>query len=87
MLEGSTSTPTANVNGDTHTGTQDTVDMTEVNTWHVPIAICGIGLRLPGGIRTPSELFDLLVNVINFFEWYLNNFELQNQIQQIKQRF
>ncbi|XPS73997.1 Mycolipanoate synthase [Ascochyta lentis] len=40
---------------------QDTVEQTEVNPWHVPIAICGIGLRLPGGLRTPSDLYDLLV--------------------------
>jgi acyl transferase domain-containing protein len=28
----------------------------------VPVAICGIGLRLPGGIRSDSDLFALLVN-------------------------
>jgi acyl transferase domain-containing protein len=28
---------------------------------NMPIAICGMGLRLPGGLRTPLELFDLLV--------------------------
>lgn len=26
------------------------------------VAICGIGLRLPGGIRSPSELYDFLVS-------------------------
>ena len=26
------------------------------------IAICGIGVRLPGGIRSPSDLFDFLAN-------------------------
>ncbi|KAL9628748.1 MAG: hypothetical protein Q9164_007157 [Protoblastenia rupestris] len=29
---------------------------------NVPIAICGIGLRLPGGIRKDSDLLDLLLN-------------------------
>ena len=28
----------------------------------VPVAICGIGVRLPGGVRSDSELFELLVN-------------------------
>ncbi|KAI1806276.1 hypothetical protein F4811DRAFT_550999 [Daldinia bambusicola] len=28
----------------------------------VPIAICGIGLRLSGGIRNPDDFWDLLVN-------------------------
>ncbi|KXH40468.1 polyketide synthase [Colletotrichum salicis] len=27
-----------------------------------PIAICGIGLRLPGGINTPTALYDFLIN-------------------------
>jgi acyl transferase domain-containing protein len=27
-----------------------------------PIAICGIGLRLPGGIKDPQALYDFLVN-------------------------
>lgn len=29
---------------------------------HVPVAICGIGVRLPGGVRSDSELYRLLVN-------------------------
>ncbi|KAM0343561.1 hypothetical protein ACHAPU_008456 [Fusarium lateritium] len=29
---------------------------------HTPIAICGMGVRLPGGIRSSSELFDFLSN-------------------------
>ena len=28
----------------------------------VPVAICGMGLRLPGGIRSDADLFDFLVN-------------------------
>lgn len=28
----------------------------------VPVAICGIGVRLPGGLRSDSDLFDFLVN-------------------------
>jgi acyl transferase domain-containing protein len=28
----------------------------------VPIAICGIGLRLPGGIRTGDDFWNLLIN-------------------------
>lgn len=28
----------------------------------IPIAICGIGLRLPGGIRTGNDFWDVLVN-------------------------
>ena len=27
-----------------------------------PIAICGLGIRLPGGIRNPEDFWDLLVN-------------------------
>src|SRR5579871_2657829 len=27
-----------------------------------PIAICGIGMRLPGGIKDPQALYDFLVN-------------------------
>ncbi|KAI1333951.1 acyl transferase domain-containing protein [Xylariaceae sp. FL0016] len=29
---------------------------------NMPIAICGMGVRLPGGIRSSSELFEFLVN-------------------------
>ncbi|KAK6827594.1 hypothetical protein PG987_010935 [Apiospora arundinis] len=29
---------------------------------NTPIAICGMGVRLPGGIRSSSDLFDFLVN-------------------------
>lgn len=29
---------------------------------HEPVAICGIGMRLPGNIRTGEQLWELLVN-------------------------
>lgn len=29
---------------------------------HVPIAICGMGMRLPGGIRNDTALYDFLIN-------------------------
>lgn len=32
------------------------------STCSAPIAICGIGLRLPGGIRNTDDFYDLLVN-------------------------
>lgn len=32
------------------------------NSREVPVAICGMGLRLPGGIRSDTDLFDFLVN-------------------------
>jgi hypothetical protein len=32
------------------------------STATVPIAICGIGLRLPGSVDSPNDFFDLLVN-------------------------
>ncbi len=40
---------------------------TTTNGYHgripqVPVAICGIGVRLPGGVRRDSDLFHLLVN-------------------------
>lgn len=28
----------------------------------VPVAICGMGMRLPGGIRDPNALYDFLLN-------------------------
>ena len=33
-----------------------------INPCHDPIAICGLGIRLPGGIRNAEEFWDLLVN-------------------------
>lgn len=33
----------------------------ETDPLHTPIAICGMGVRLPGRIRKPSDLFDMLV--------------------------
>lgn len=32
------------------------------NLGHEPIAICGIGVRLPGGIQSPADLYDFLIN-------------------------
>jgi acyl transferase domain-containing protein len=52
---------TPNLNDNQHTRTNITSGVTDLNIPNMPIAICGMGLRLPGGLRTPSELFDLLV--------------------------
>lgn len=48
-------------NHNLYTQTEDTITMTEVERLRMPIAICGMGIRLPGGLRRPSELFDFLV--------------------------
>ena len=37
-------------------GTTDNVEK------HIPIAICGMGLRLPGGSTTPQEFWEFLLN-------------------------
>jgi hypothetical protein len=49
------------LNDDQHTQPNGTSGLTNLEIQDMPIAICGMGLRLPGGLRTPSELFDLLV--------------------------
>jgi hypothetical protein len=36
--------------------------MDDANKTAVPIAICGMGLRLPGGNSTPQEFWEFLVN-------------------------
>ena len=36
--------------------------MDDINKKAVPIAICGIGLRLPGGNSTPQQFWEFLVN-------------------------
>ena len=46
-------------NGTTNGGTTTTSDASQLPE---PIAICGMGLRLPGGVRNDSDLYDLLVN-------------------------
>ena len=43
------------VNGDTHVGTEHGII-------HEPIAIVGMGLRLPGKIHSPESLWELLVH-------------------------
>jgi Polyketide synthase modules and related proteins len=48
------------VNGYTNGITPKAEKLPEGN--QVPIAICGIGLRLPGGIRNDRALYDFLVN-------------------------
>ncbi|KAH6974491.1 hypothetical protein BKA56DRAFT_734049 [Ilyonectria sp. MPI-CAGE-AT-0026] len=52
-------------NGDSHAnGTNGTngVHVDNTNDKAVPIAICGMGLRLPGGSSTPQEFWEFLVN-------------------------
>lgn len=52
-------------NGDSHAnGTNGTngVHVENTNDKAVPIAICGMGLRLPGGSSTPQEFWEFLVN-------------------------
>jgi acyl transferase domain-containing protein len=44
-------------NGDTSTETAHNAQLPQV-----PVAICGIGVRLPGGVRSDSDLFQLLAN-------------------------
>lgn len=53
------------VNGELHAnGTNGTNGMhvEDTNKKAVPIAICGMGLRLPGGSSTPQEFWEFLVN-------------------------
>lgn len=52
-------------NGDSHAnGTNGTngLPMDNPNEKAIPIAICGMGLRLPGGLSTPQEFWEFLVN-------------------------
>lgn len=52
-------------NGDSHAnGTNGANGVHVDNTNHkaIPIAICGMGLRLPGGSSTPQEFWEFLVN-------------------------
>lgn len=48
-------------NSITNGGTTRTSDASQLPE-PMPIAICGMGLRLPGGVRSDSDLYDLLVN-------------------------
>lgn len=55
----------AYTNGDSHAnGTNGTngLQVDNTNDKAVPIAICGMGLRLPGGSSTPQEFWEFLVN-------------------------
>ena len=47
-------------NGSLHTN--GTSDVEGISGKAIPIAICGIGLRLPGGSSTPQEFWEFLVN-------------------------
>jgi hypothetical protein len=53
------------INGETHghgaNGTNG-LHVDDTNNKAVPIAICGMGLRLPGGNSTPQEFWEFLVN-------------------------
>jgi acyl transferase domain-containing protein len=55
---GSVNGANVTTNGST-TRISDTAGPTEPP---MPIAICGMGLRLPGGVRNDSDLYDFLVN-------------------------
>lgn len=45
-----------------HTDKKATDGINGSNTGPNPIAICGLALRLPGGIRNPESFWDVLVN-------------------------
>jgi acyl transferase domain-containing protein len=52
-------------NGELHGSHSNGTDGSHVNKANqkaVPVAICGIGLRLPGGSSTPQEFWEFLVN-------------------------
>jgi hypothetical protein len=52
-------------NGESHGSDSNGIDglhVDGVSEKAVPVAICGIGLRLPGGSSTPQEFWDFLVN-------------------------
>ena len=66
-MNGSFNAPASGANGfskDHVNGTNghSTTHFNSGNFANTDIAICGIGVRLPGGIRSPSDLFDFLVN-------------------------
>jgi hypothetical protein len=51
---------TNGTNGTSHTnGIEDITDNVEL---HMPMAICGMALRLPGGSSSPEEFWDFLIN-------------------------
>ncbi|KAI9170607.1 Lovastatin diketide synthase LovF 15 [Paramyrothecium foliicola] len=54
------------VNGDKESSrndiTNDAASEPDINKKAVPVAICGMGLRLPGGSSTPQQFWDFLVN-------------------------
>lgn len=58
-MSGTNSTHTNGTNGTHANGTHDA---TRPENDAAPIAICGMGVRLPGGIRSPSDLFTFLFN-------------------------
>lgn len=53
---------TSHVNGHSHENATNGLHMDDINKKAVPIAICGIGLRLPGGNSTPQQFWEFLVN-------------------------
>lgn len=51
------------INGDSHVDVVNgTNGINSTNEKAIPIAICGMGLRIPGGASTPQEFWEFLVN-------------------------
>ena len=53
---------TSHVNGHSHENGTNGLHVDDINKKAVPIAICGMGLRLPGGNSTPQQFWEFLVN-------------------------
>ncbi|KAL8729502.1 MAG: hypothetical protein Q9166_004674 [cf. Caloplaca sp. 2 TL-2023] len=60
LHNGTTNSTTNGMNG--HTNGTTTHHISNGTSGSEPIAICGIGLRLPGGIENTDDFWDLLVN-------------------------
>lgn len=50
------------INGGSHANGTNGLHVDDANKETIPIAICGMGLRLPGGNTTPQEFWEFLIN-------------------------
>lgn len=56
------SSQAAGVNGNSHTNSVHESHHAPKTDTHIPIAICGMSLRLPGGSSSPQEFWDFLLS-------------------------